>query len=39
MNAAIATTTAISHGFAFGLHGCVDEEECVPLFAESSAGD
>jgi hypothetical protein len=39
MNAAMATTTAINHGFAFGLHGGVDEERFVLLLEESSAVD
>jgi len=39
MNAAMATTTAISQGFAFGLHGGVDEERDALLPAESSAVD
>jgi len=32
----MATTTAINHGFAFGLHGCDDK---VLLSADSSLGD
>src|ERR1700739_4292436 len=37
MNAAIATTTAINHGFALGLHGGVGEEAYVLPLTESLA--